>query len=67
MKNIWSKLKGFIVKNWFLIINYIVIIIAYSDVYDSADFLGTEVMLGLWLFASAAYGGWKWFKRSGVH
>ena len=63
MKNFLIKVKDFIVKNWFLIINYLVIIISYSNVYDKDDLLGTEALLGLWIFVSVAYGGWKWFSR----
>lgn len=61
LKKQWKPLKKFVKKNWFLIINYLVIIIAYSNVYEHEDLVGTETLLGLWIFASVVYGAFKWF------
>lgn len=62
MKNILNKIKAWFKKNWMIVVNYLVIFTAYSLVYDKGVVLA-EVLLGLWLFASAAIGGYKWFTR----
>lgn len=59
LKAIWNKFKTWFLKNWLLIVNYIVIFVAYSIVYDKNTW--AELILGLWLFVSAAYGMYKWF------
>lgn len=63
MKNLWEKVKAWFLKNWLLVVNYLVIFLAYSNVYEKEGVLFAEVLLGLWLFVSAAYGGYKWFMK----
>lgn len=63
LKAIWSKLKLWFIKNWFIIVNYLVIFIAYSIIYGVEGVGFAEVLLGLWLFVSAAYGGYKLFMK----
>jgi hypothetical protein len=62
---VWFQLSAlpWLEKNWEIIVNYLVILIAYNNVYDKPNLVGTEVLLGLWIFVSIAYGGWKWFTR----
>lgn len=50
-------------KNWMIVINYLVIFIAYSNIYSKEGVVLAEVLLGLWLFASAAYGMYKLFMK----
>lgn len=61
MKTKWyTKIWPWMKKYWVLVINPLVIAIAYSNVYDKG-FTGTEVLLGLTLFANIAYWGFVWF------
>jgi len=39
-------------KNWMVLVNYLVIVLAYNNVYGKDGVLFTEVLLGLWIFAS---------------
>ena len=57
-----EKVKEFFKKYWMVFVNYIVIFIAYSTVYDKG-LSSTELILGLWIFVSAAVGLFKWFKK----
>lgn len=59
MKDLFEKIKNWFKKNWFIIVNYLVIFLAYSNVYEKENCGFAEVLLGLWLFASAAYGMYK--------
>lgn len=61
IKAIWEKIKSWFKKNWMIVVNYLVIFIAYSIIYGKDDTLLAEALLGLWLFISAAYGAYKWF------
>lgn len=63
LKAIWLKLKSWFLKNWFIIVNYLVIFIAYSIIYGVEGVVFAELLLGLWLFVSVAYGGYKWFMK----
>jgi hypothetical protein len=75
MKNLWTKLitwlttvavpavKTWFAKNWMIVANYLIIFVAYSIIYGKQGVVGAEVLLGLWLFASAAIGGYKWFTK----
>ena len=63
MINLIEKIKAWFIVNWLLIVNYLVIFIAYSTIYDKDGLIWTETLLGLWLFISAAYGGYKLFKK----
>lgn len=58
-----EKIKAWFKKNWMIVINYLIIIISYSTIYGKDGVVAAEVLLGLWLFASAAYGGYKWFMK----
>lgn len=65
----WTALKAWFIakplawikKNWFMIVNYIVIVLAYNNVYGKTNAEFAEVLLGLWIFTSIAYAGWKLF------
>lgn len=67
----WAVLKTWVIakpwvwikKNWFMIINYLVIALAYNNIYGKEGVVGAEVLLGLWIFASIAYAGWKLFNK----
>lgn len=61
IKAIWEKIKAWFKKNWMIVVNYLVIFIAYSIIYGKDGVVVAEALLGLWLFASAAYGAYKWF------
>lgn len=63
MKSLIDKIKAWFLKNWFMVVNYLVIFIAYSIVYDKEGVTVAELLLGLWLFFSAAYAGYKWFTK----
>ena len=61
---IYNSIKTWFLKNWFLIVHYIVIFISYSLVYGHDGMVIPETLLGLWLFISIAYAGWKLFKKN---
>jgi hypothetical protein len=71
MKKLWEKFVAWFLakpwawvkKNWFLIVNYIVILLAYNNVWSKEGVLFAEVLLGLWIFASVAYGGYLLFVK----
>jgi len=70
MKNLLLKIKNWLKKNWMQLINYLVILIAYSKVYEKPGFTGVELILGLWLFLLTGYyifwklfGAEKMFKK----
>jgi len=71
MKKLWEKIKAWFVnkplawmmKNWFVFVNYLVIVLAYNNVYGKDGVVLAEALLGLWIFASIAYCGWKWFNK----
>ena len=50
-------------KNWFMVINYLVIVLAYNSIDGKEGVVGAEVLLGLWIFFSIGYAGWKWFNK----
>ena len=58
-----EKLKTWFLKNWFVIVNYLVIFVSYSIIYGKDGVVFAELLLGLWLFTSVAYGGYKWFTK----
>ena len=64
IKDFLKKTKYFTLKYWMIIVNYIVICISYSTVYGKDDLVWTETILGLWIFVSIAYGGYKLFTKS---
>lgn len=57
----WAWLK----KNWFMVVNYLVIGLAYNSIYGKEGVVGAEVLLGLWIFFSITYGGYKLFMKKG--
>jgi hypothetical protein len=67
----WTAFKAWFIakplawfkKNWFMVVNYLVIVLAYNNVYGKEGAGFAEVLLGLWIFASIAYAGWKWFTK----
>lgn len=59
-----GKLKVWFLKNWFMIVNYLVIFISYSIIYGHEDVVFAEVFLGLWMFVSIAFGVFKLFTKS---
>lgn len=63
MKNLIEKIKAWFGKNWMIVVNYLVIFISYSNIYGKDGVVFAEVLLGLWLFASAAYGMYKLFMK----
>jgi len=63
LKELWLKIKTWFKKNWFMFVNYVVIVLAYNNIYGKEGVVGAEVLLGLWIFASIAYAGWKWFNK----
>ena len=48
---------------WKFLLNYFIIIIAYSSIYDKPNVLLAETLLGLWLFASVSYLIYTFFKK----
>lgn len=58
-----EKIKAWFIKNWFFVVNYLVIFISYSIIYGVEGVVFAELLLGLWMFASVAYGGYKWFTK----
>lgn len=74
MENLWEKIKAWflnkpwiwIKKHWFMIVNYVVIVLSYNNVYGKEGAGFAEVLLGLWIFASIAYVAWKWFNKKQV-
>jgi hypothetical protein len=63
LASILLKIKPWFVQNWFIIANYFIIFVAYSIIYGVPGVVIAEVLLGLWLFFSVAYAGYKWFMK----
>lgn len=59
----WEKIKTWFIKNWMIVINYLVIFIAYSIIFGKDGVVWAELLLGLWLFVSFAYGLYKWVMK----
>jgi len=78
LKELWLKFKTWVLqkalpwlkawafKNWFMIINYFVIVMAYNILYGKPDVVFAELLLGLWIFASIGYAGYKWFMKKDI-
>ena len=78
MKKLWEKFvawlktvvlpwaKAFVLKHWFMIINYFVIVVAYDIIYGKDDVIWAELLLGLWIFASIGIAGYRWFTKPKV-
>jgi len=60
-KDVLIIVKDFLLKYWMIIVNYLVVVITYSNVYGNENLVGTETILGLWIFVSIAYGVYKIF------
>jgi len=56
-----TKPLSWLKKNWFIVVNYIVIVLSYNNVYNKDGVGLANILLGLWIFTSIAYAGWKWF------
>ena len=67
----WTALKVWFVakplvwlkKNWMIIVNYLVIALAYNNIYGKDGVVFTEVLLGLWIIVSIGYAGYKLFVK----
>ena len=57
------KILDWLKQHWMHLINYLVIIIAYSIIYGHTDIVWAEFLLGIWLFVSAAFAGYRWFNK----
>lgn len=57
------KIINWLKKNWLFILNPLVIIVAYSKVFEKG-FTGIEVLLALTFMANVGYWGYKWFTKS---
>lgn len=60
---IWNICKVWVIKNWFYIVNYGVILFAYNDVFGKEDVGWADFLLGFWIFLSIAYIGYKIFNK----
>ena len=60
----YPVVKNWILKNLFMIVNYIVILWSYKIVYGHDEVVGAETLLGLWIFASIGYVGYKFFVKN---
>jgi len=61
MKKQWyTKIWPWFKKYWPLVINPVVLLVAYSAMFDKG-LSGAEVLAGLTLFANVAYWGYVWF------
>jgi hypothetical protein len=63
LKAVLLKLKTWFLKNWMTVVNYLVILIAYSIIYGKPGVVFAELLLGLWMFVSLAYGAYKLFTK----
>lgn len=54
-----SKLWPWFKKYWMVVVNYLVIFISYSIIYNKGVEVA-ETLLGLWMFASVAYAAYKY-------
>lgn len=62
-----KKILAFLKKSWMQILNYLVVFVAYSKVYEYPGFVGVELILGLWLFILTGYYiFWKLFKAENL-
>ena len=61
---LFGIVKAWFLKNWFMIVNYLVIFISYSIVYGHEEVVFAEVLLALWMLASVGYAGYKLFTKS---
>jgi len=64
---IWfEKMKIWFKKNWFMIFNYIVIILVYAIFFGREDVVFAELSLGGWLLFSLGYSIYKWFEKNKI-
>lgn len=61
---LFGIVKGWFLKNWFMIVNYLVIFISYSIIYGHEGISFAEVLLALWMLVSVGYAGYKLFNKS---
>lgn len=61
IKTVWrTKIWPWMKKYWVMVVNPIIIAIAYSAVFEKG-FTGIEVLLALTLMANIGYWGYVWF------
>jgi hypothetical protein len=58
---VYPIVKTWVITNLFMIINYIVILWSYNIVFGHDEVAGAEALLGIWIFVSLAYAGYKIF------
>ncbi len=63
LKKLGLRLLTWFKKHWMVIVNFIVIFLAYNNVYDKPGVVFAEVLLGLWLFVCGAYALYKLFSK----
>ena len=60
---LFKIVKGWLLKNWFMIANYLVIFISYSIIYGKEGVSFAEVLLALWMLTSVGYAGYNLFNK----
>jgi hypothetical protein len=63
LNGLWLKFIPWLILNWAIIANYIVILVAYSSIYGKPNLEFAEFLLGLWIVVSAGYGIFKLFMK----
>lgn len=70
-KNLWTNIilvflfkvynicKKWVIKNWFYIVNYTVIVLVYSNISGKEDVIWSNFLLSFWIFLSLAFVGYK--------
>jgi len=61
-----EKIKNWLVKNWFNLVNFIVLFTSYSIIFGVEKALYAEVLLGLWIMVNVGYFGYKWFTKKKI-
>lgn len=61
-----GKIKNWLVKNWFNLVNFIVLFTSYSIIFGVEKALYAEVLLGLWIMVNVGYFGYKWFTKKKI-
>lgn len=67
----WNALKAWFIakrlpwlkKNWMIIVNYLVIALAYNNIFGKDGVVFAQFLLGIWIFTSIAYAGYKLFVK----
>lgn len=61
-----EKIKNWFVKNWFNLLNFIVLFVSYSIIFGIEGALYAEVLLGIWIMVNVGYFGYKWFIKKKI-